>query len=71
MMVLARMRGKMLLTFVMMFLMTEIKTTAAELPAALQQQMDEVIQQGMRCRNIPGLAVAIVKDGQVGVALFS
>ncbi|PVD26624.1 hypothetical protein C0Q70_14301 [Pomacea canaliculata] len=44
--------------------MTEIKTTAAELPAALQQQMDEVIQQGMRCRNIPGLAVAIVKDGQ-------
>ena len=31
-----------------------------------QAAIDQVMETGMQCRNIPGLSVAVVKDGQVG-----
>ncbi|KAK7104514.1 hypothetical protein V1264_019216 [Littorina saxatilis] len=42
-----------------------IAVSATILDNQAQSEIDHVINTGIQCRNIPGLSVAIVKDGQV------
>ena len=39
--------------------------SAASFDGPRQAAIDHVVETGMQCRHIPGLSVAIVKDGQV------
>ena len=52
----------MLSVLLLSFLVT---WSAAMFDAQIQAAIDDVIGTGMQCRNIPGLSVAVVKDGQV------
>ena len=37
----------------------------ASFDASMRSQVDHVIKAGMRCKGLPGLALAVVKDGEV------
>lgn len=55
---------KKLLPFLILSLLT---TTLLAQPAFVRDSLDAYIQQGLKDWNIPGLAIAIVKDGKVVV----
>jgi CubicO group peptidase (beta-lactamase class C family) len=55
--------------FFLLFIITSILVFAsyAQQPSFVNDSLDSYIQQGMKDWNIPGLAIAIVKDGKVVV----
>lgn len=50
---------------ILLRLLAVMKVCSASFDVGIQQQIDDVVNAGLRCRHIPGLALAVVKDGQV------
>lgn len=49
------------------FLLTAFFSAKAQTPSFITDSLDNYIQQGMKDWNIPGLSIAIVKDGKTVV----